>query len=443
MDDKQTRLLTWLSVILLGLVALIVFVEPPEGGADEEGAVAWERLWPEAKTESATRIELLRGGEQLLLVEQGEDWKVGLGDATPYLADARKVSTLLDDVLLLETSALEGEAGRLEDYGLAPPVAVVTVALEDGGRLALRVGRDTPVGYGTYVQKEEGGPVLRARTRLSGAVGGGPGLDDLRDARLVDLAESEVRALTIRRAAAPCASGEPGCVEPAPAISLARDEHGWWLREPLAARADEDRVDALLGALVDLRAEGFAPDPGAGFAPELELSLTVGEAAQTLAFGPDQGGRMVRAPAQPDAARLSAPLPEELTGDAASWLSPALMPVRATTITKLELALGGETLSAERAEGGWSNPGAEPALEALEAVRVDRKVAAPAPSGEAWGSVALSEGETRQEIVKIHQSLPDGGRVAVDQAGGAPFVLPATELARLAASLKPAPATGP
>lgn len=439
MEDKQTRLLTWLSVILLALVALIVFVEPPKEGADEEGELSWERLFPDAKAENATKIELQRGGETVVMVKEGEDWALSSGARSGLRGDARKIGSLLEDVLLAETSALDGDQGDLAAFGLAPPVAVVTVSTSDGASLALRVGRDTPVGYGTYVQKAEGGPVLRARTRLSGAVGGGPGLDDLRDKTLIDLSAGELGTIGIRRAAPPCASGAPDCL-PAPSpITLARDEHGWWLREPAAARADGDRVDALLSALSDLRAEGFAPDPGAAFAGELELALGVGDQTKTLVFGADQGGRLVRTPLQPDLARLIAPLPEALTADAAAWRSSALLPVRATTLARLEITLGAETLSAERVDGAWSSPAAETALEALEAVRVDRNAAAPAPSGEAWGSVTLSEEPARQEIVKIYQALPDGGRVAVEPAGGAPFALPATEIARLVESLKVAP----
>ncbi|MBK8181008.1 MAG: hypothetical protein IPK67_19400 [Planctomycetes bacterium] len=130
---------------------------------------------------------------------------------------------------------------------------------------------------------------------------------------------------------------------------------------------------------------------------------------------------MASAPAQPDVVRLSAALPAALGEDADAWLDAALLPVRATALTRLELKLGADTLSATRGESGWSAPQAANALDALEAVRVDRKLAAEAAAGEAWGTITLWEGETRKESVRVHQALADGARVAQDEAGGLPF----------------------
>ncbi len=428
MEDKQTRILTLLSVILLVLVGLIVFIDPPkDSGGDDEGEVSWTRIWPDATSDGVQSARLeLASGEKLSFEKSEGGWKVTAGGAS-FAAEDRKVSNLVEDVLTAEIASDEASPGDLAAFGLAPPVAIVTLVAGDGKESTLRVGRDTPVGYGTYVQREEGGPVLRARARLSATLG--TGLADFRDKALVRFSESEVSALSLLATPA-CAPEAAPCPEPAP-IKLEKDDHGWWLRAPVQARADGDRVDGLLSALVDLRADAFVADPSVVVTPDLTLELTVGETRETLTFGPDDGGRVARVPAQPEPVRLGGPLPESLSGDAQSWLDGRLLPVRLSSLTRVDLKLGDATLSAERAEAGWSNPQAEGALDALEAARVDRKLVAEAPSGAAWGVLELVEGEARKERVRVHQALADGGRVAVDEAGGAPFVIPAAELKRL------------
>lgn len=426
MEEKQTRLLTWFSVILLGLIALIVFVDPPE--KKEEGAVSWERLWPDAERADTRGVELRRDGRALHFAREGERWTVREGDGPALRADARKVETLIDDVIEVETASdLAAESADAAEFGLAPPVAEVVVTVEDGSTLSLRVGRDTPVGYGTYVQKEEGGPVLRARARLSGSLnGGGVGaLSDFRDKALVSFSASDVTGLVLRGPQA---------------LALREDASGWWLDTPVRARADEGKVEELLTALLDLRAEGFVADPGPEWSPEIAVDVVMGDRTETLAFGPDVDGRVARVPAHADAAMLGSALPEGLTRPAEEWLSGLLLPVRAPTLTKLDLKLGDKTLVAEKAEGAWSLPQAAPTLEAIEAARVDRRTPAEAPQGPPWGWIKLSEGTARAESLSLYQATADGGRVAQDDAGGAPFLLPAAEIQRLSSAMEELPA---
>jgi len=449
MEDKQTRLLTLLSVILLALVALIVFVDPPKdkGGGDDEDAVSYDRLWPDAKTDGIKAVDLARAdGGVLHLTREDTRWKVAEGDAAPLVADDHKVSTLLDDVLTVEIAKEDtGDAGKAADFGLAPPVAVLTMTAEDGTVYTLRVGRDMPVGYGTYVQKAEGGPISRARTRLSGAIGGGGGahLADFRDRGLVNVTSADLAAIEIRRPGlGMCEAGAAECLTAPPPLTLRKDDHGWWRDLPSRARVDGDKVDGLLDALDDLKADDFVSGDAANFTPALTVALTTAGGVKTLSFGPEDGGdgRLARAPDQPDAVRVKSKLPEGLTQEPDAWVEGRLLPVRTTTLTKIDLKLGDATLTADRTDNGWSSPAAESELDALEEARVDRTRAVDAASGAAWGQVTLAEGETRQESVKIYQVLPDGGRVAVDEAGGAPFELPAAEIKRLLDGLNPAAA---
>lgn len=436
MESKQNRLITILTVAVLALVAFLVFVKPPE--QKDENAVEWTRAFEQAKPEDATRVELKIGSRGLVFEKMDEGWTVSEPGGAALPADAQKVRTLIDDALTVETSpAVQGSDGRLADFGLDTPVAVVTVTA--GSPYTVRVGRDTPVGYGTYVQLAEGGPVLRARSKLSGAVlGGGDGsIGDFRDRALFRWNPADLTALRIDRPAANPCPAEP--CQPAQ-IRLTKDAHGWWLEGAIRQRASEAGLESMLAALTGLEAEGFAPDMGGTLSPEITLTLTVGGAEQVVEIsGADEGFRLVKAPGVPDLARVEAALHEGFTQDAESWLDDRLMPVRGGELSAVDAKLGEGALSATRTSEGWSKPEAESLLAAIQAVRVDRHRAAEAPQGEPWGTLVLKAGDSAAEELKIFQYGAEGSRVAQDSAGGAPFLVPAAELKRLTESLTQLP----
>lgn len=427
MESQQTRLLTVLSVVVLAIVAFLVFVKPPEPQGADEHAVAWSRAFADASSDAATKVEL-KVGERTLVFEQTDGaWTVAEAGGAPLAADRQKVRSLLDNVLTVETSPpVSGGDGRLADFGLDTPVAVVTVTA--GEAHTLRVGRDTPVGYSTYVQLAEGGPVMRSRSKLSGAVLGGAdgALSDFRDRSLVRWNPADLTALRIERGAEQ--------------IQLSKDAHGWWLEGQPRQRADEVGLESMLAALTRLQAEGFTPDMGGLETPDIKLTATVSGADQVIEISEeDSGVRLVRAPGVPDLARVQGALHEGFTQDAASWLDDRLMPVRGGELTAVEAKLGDGALSATRTGDGWSKPEAESLLAAIGAVRVDRHSVAEAPQGDPWGALTLSSGDTAREEIKIYQYSSEGSRVAQDSAGGAPFLLPAAELRRLTDALTAAP----
>lgn len=434
MENKQLRLLTWLSAALLALVAVLVFVKPPE--KTEEGAIAWSRTSPDATSDAATAANItLRGGVALSLQKSESGWTVAASGGAAVPADAGRVSALLDAVLKLEVAkdspvAPAGSAD-LAAFGLDSPVAEVQISLGEGQTVSLRVGADAPVGYSTYVQTEAGGPVLRARAKLS-QVSEVTGLDSLRAREITSLSRAQVTGLLLEAGAEP--------------LRISRDDHGWWLEASGGrARADEARVNDLIDALIDARAEAFlapapAPDSGA-----LRLAVSLGEdAPQIFTFAPPapDGARAAWVPAHAEPVTLRSPaLDEALSRPAADWLDPHLLPVRGATLTDLDLSLGEERLHATRTGDGWSVPQAEALLAALGEVRVDRAAAAPAPEGEPWGALGLAEGESRREGLRLFQEV-EGGRVAQDELGGPTFLLPTSELRRLldAAATDPADA---
>lgn len=424
MDEKQTRLLTWLSAILLAVVAFLVFVKPPE--EKKEGEVAWEKLTPDLKSADATGLVIARGDGTLRFERSGSTWTVRQGDGPPYAADARKVSAVIDAVLGAEATGGLGAADP-GAFGLNPPYATISVLLPNDVTAGLVVGHDTPVGWGTYVQKEAGGEVLRVNTKLSGSVnaGGAGGINDFRDKAILPGDLGEVTGLSLSSAGT-CA--EAPC--PDQTLSLQRDAHGWWLVDgERRLRADEDKVQGVIDGLLELKAEGFTTD---AFPEPAAATVTLtrdGKPPVTLRFAAAlDARRMLQSPLFPDAAVVEDTLSAVLARGAADWADTRLVPLRSGTLTKLTLRLGDQKLEATRGAEGWTPGGAETALADLAAVRVDRVQAAPAPAGAPAGDLVLESPTVTERLSFTEQ---DGVWVAVDAAGGLPFVVPATEIQRL------------
>lgn len=423
MEDKQTRLLMWLGTMMLVLVAVILLLKPSEDkGDDDSGAkdsgADFAKVFTDVDAATVQSLTITHG-EATATIERTEGgWKMTA--PTEIEADSRRVDALLDSLLNLEAQpAMEG--AQSAQFGLEPPKVQVQATLDDDRKLTLDIGADTPVGAGTYVRDSTG--IRASRARLSYTFDKDP--TELRTRELVRFAASEVDRVEI---AAPDGS----------LVDLLRDDHGWWVGGGHVLRADDESVRGLLDALLDLRVETFSEGPVALPVDATRVIVHVGEAHYELDIGAaDEGMALVVGPVQPGPALVR--LPESgLTRPAANWASTRLLPVHIDTVDSMELVLGGAPWTARRTDAGWEPPEGRALLDAVGDVRVDRTTLAATPEAE-WGRLTLAEGDTRKETVHFFQEAPGGGRVALDDAGGQPFVVPATELKRLEQALVPAP----
>jgi hypothetical protein len=429
MNEKQSRLLVWLAAILVGLVALVTFIEKPKEPA-AEGEKEWRRLFPEVEGSAVQKLEISRGGVQATFEREGAEWKMTAPKATA--ADTRKVDALVDTAVKLEVADDLG-ADRKADFGLSPALSVIKMTLTDGRSLDLQIGGDAPVGWQGYVASGDG-PVLVCRSRLSDTFDKDP--TDLRTKAIIRQPKGELSAVRM------AGEGQD--------IRLSRDDHGWWVEAtttqpatvgeaspatPLTiarSRADEDRLDRALSALDDMRVERFPDGPVLIDPVQRSIELESDQEKLSLVAGLEvEGLRLLQGPLQegPVYARTTV-LDSNFRFEPTAWLGTALLPVRAATLETLVVQLGDKRLEAKRGENGWDQKDAEGVLRALQEVRVDRRRAAASPIGEPWGTVSLVE-RGRTELIQIHQAEADGGRVIVDAAGGAPMVLPPTELQRI------------
>jgi len=403
----------WLGGILVVLVVLIFALKPPDKTDDD-----FTKVFADVEPSAVHSITLTRGGVTATLERADDGWKMTAPIGID--ADSRRVDTLVGSLVRLEArEAMPGATPA--DFGLDPAKVHVEATLADDKKLTLDIGADTPVGSGTYISDSTG--IRSTRAKLSTTFDKDP--TELRTHELVAFSRSEVDRIDIAH------------LDGAPLV-LVHDTHGWWVGADRVLHADDDAVSRFLDALLGLRVDAFGEGPIAP--PTFPTTVTVhtGDTSHTLVIGaPDAGRAVVIGPIQPAPVLVTLPdLPFDRP--ASGWASTRLMPVHIATLDTLDVALGDQTLEATRADTSWQPAQGDALPNAIGEVRVDRAVQVPPPGAE-WGHITLSEGDTRTETVRVFQEVEGGGRVASDEAGGQPFLLPATELGRLLGAMTPKP----
>lgn len=168
-----------------------------------------------------------------------------------YRADQDQVDRILgalDAAVVQERISSEQRQARglrFADYGLARPVCRVVV--DDGaGRRIIMVGSESPLGDQVYLRVAGEPDVVGVQRDLLRVLQ--PAVNDLRDrAVLRGVASSSMRA--------EIEHPQGGFVQ------LVRSGGRWMLQQPISARADSVKVDAMLDAAFALRVERYVWDP--------------------------------------------------------------------------------------------------------------------------------------------------------------------------------------
>jgi hypothetical protein len=377
----------------------------------------WTRAFPGVDATQLVALELSGPAGRLSLERADGLWR--LGAPLQAEADAEAVQDALDALVHVELG--EPFTGRAAaDYGLATPRITVQATLESGEVLRLDLGDDSPAGGGTYV-RDRAGALRLSRSPLALAL---PlDADAWRNRELLRFARSAVTRLSLDR--------------PTGRVELVKDDRGWWLgASERRVRADADRVDQLLEALANLRVERFADAPLALDAPWTIALQSGDDPPAKLILGTSTGSlRPALGPLQDQPVEVRADALLDAIGAEGAFADRSLLPFDGATAHQLDLRMGAAEFQAQRSGSGWTPAGADAVIGALQDVAADRqRMDLPAPEGEPWGRIALAETDGKVSAVLIYQELP-GGRLAVEEAGGAPFFLSSTALGQLAVAL--------
>lgn len=280
---------TTLGLFLVALVLLLWDDKPPAPAAPS--VIAVNRL--EVGDIAAVAVNNTQGAYGFILAADGAIQLV----AEPEIAQARyalnEMQAFVFELSKLSAARSISDPGNLQQYGLDPALARITIVRKDGEKLRLFLGAATPPGDQYYLRKD-GDPsvyligksqaerMLRART-------------DYWDRQLLPRidAQSVDRLESVQLTAA---------AQPQNSWRLAPVGNGSFrMTQPVAVSLRADTVFAqLLRPLSELRADRFVALAGnlegsALLTPTHRLDLVFAGQQHTLLFAPDgQGGSLVR-----------------------------------------------------------------------------------------------------------------------------------------------------
>ncbi len=264
--------------VLLALGAYVYFVE----FAQEKAEAEQKKLFTFDK-ETVTEVALTYPDRALHLKKDA----VGKW----YLTQPLEVEADDDTVNNLVNAIVDAEIKRTLDetpqdvslYGLNAPVVKLQMTLKDGKTLpVVSLGKDTPVGFSVYTQREGSAKILLAPQSLR--IGLQKEVKDLRDRTVMAFTDDEVKKVEIH-----------GANEE---IVLDKGDAGWTLEKPLEVQADDTEVRMFLSSLRSIKAQDFIEQPSPelkefGLAPpQLMVSLALGgdNAQKTLLIGGEKSG---------------------------------------------------------------------------------------------------------------------------------------------------------
>ena len=252
--------------VLLALGGYVYFVEVPR-----DKRVAEEKKLLTFDKEAVTELTLTYP-DRVLTLKKTDAGKWRITQPVEADADETTVKNLLNAVADAEVKRTLDEVPQdLAVYGLTTPVVKAKLVLKDGKSVPLvSFGKDTPVGFSTYAQKEGDAKVLLVpQTLRMGVV---KEVKDLRDREILTFNNEEVKKLEVRG--------------PDRDIVLNKADTGWTLEKPTRAKADETEVKTFLSNLRSLRAQDFIEEPALGLKefgldpPQMSINITNSDNSQ-------------------------------------------------------------------------------------------------------------------------------------------------------------------
>ncbi|MGI5868217.1 MAG: DUF4340 domain-containing protein [Kiritimatiellia bacterium] len=212
---------------------------------------------------STLQVETVNGVIQCRRV-QGR-WRIE--QPAPMRADSMRIDYLLEKIAragVHDKVTLRQRKSRsldLDDYGLVPPRAVISVA-QGADEASLRIGGDAPGGATVFAMMGNSSDIVVVDRAVFDALPASA--DDFRDRALVQFPAADIRGIEIRRAG-------KGVVK------LERDNGVWSMTSPYAMAASADAVKALLAAVENAAIETFV-HAAASRASDVDFPAGIGAA---------------------------------------------------------------------------------------------------------------------------------------------------------------------
>jgi uncharacterized protein DUF4340 len=231
------------------------------------------------KADDIAKIDLKYPNRELVVERKpGEQWNI----TTPVGANADQTSAnnLARAVAECEiTKTVEDKTDDLKPFGLDKPQVIVTVTDTQGKTLpALELGKNTPVGFSTYLKYGDKPEIMLASSAFSSGMN--KTLDQMRDRELMSFKLDDVQKLVVTH-------------DDGTQISIDRDGDKWKIAQPGNFDADPTQVRQVLTTLGDAKVADFITDQPTNAAqyglekPHLVATvyLSHGGAQESLLFG--------------------------------------------------------------------------------------------------------------------------------------------------------------
>jgi len=248
MNPRNTGILL-LAALAFG--AYIYFTEIAGEEARLEAEAKTKQLFPEISADDVDWIVLQTSRGEARLERREETWR--LVSPVDFPADAIAADGLASNLADLSQEAELEDPGPVSEYGLDAAARVVRFGSGDR-ELAVRFGRETPIGPNTYAKLADGDAIVTVPTFSANSFT--KALLDLRDKRILDFDMGAVERVEAR--------WPGGHVEVEKRTPEGEEgELSWTVTSPIEGRADFETVRDLLATLSFLRAEDFVDTPDA------------------------------------------------------------------------------------------------------------------------------------------------------------------------------------
>jgi hypothetical protein len=252
------------------------------------GGVYWSSKHPKedtAATETSPKILTVpedqikgleirkRDAEPVTLVRDGDKWQITA--PKPMAADRDTVSGITSTLSSLNSDKLvEDKATDLAPYGLNSPSLQITITKKDGKTEKLLVGDEAPTGSAFFAKSANDPRVFTIASFTKTSLDKTP--RDLRDKRLLTFNSEKLTAVELRAKGQSFGFGK-------------NNQNEWQIVKPMPLRADNGKVEELIGKLRDAKMDTVIPeDEDAKANMQFAMATPIGVAIVTDASGSQQ-----------------------------------------------------------------------------------------------------------------------------------------------------------
>jgi hypothetical protein len=345
-----------LGLILIALGSYVYFVEFERAAKESKKETLFE--FDQSQVEA---VALKYPDREIALEKIAGEWR--LIRPVQALADESTTKNLIRAIAECEiTKRLDNVPQDLKPYGLDAPEVVIHVKLATGELPEIRVGKTTPVGFATYVQRADDPKVLLTSSAFNSGMK--KQVRDLRDKQILRFEDADVRQIAL--------------VGPDRNILLTRSGDDWKIEQPSIYPADASTVRSFLSSLRAVRATDFPDENPATLQPygldppRLSVTLVVGkdEDRKEILVGKEakEGKLYVKSSSRPTVYEVSDWVYRDLDKQLNDFRDKTVLTFDKDAVTEVQIVpADGEAFTLQRKDKSWRLSGAEEEVDAAKA----------------------------------------------------------------------------